>query len=172
MRAILRVRRDFFMKIRDIMSTPAIRIHPEETVAVAARMLERSNIGALPVCGSDGRLCGLLTDRDIDPMSGGRAFAVRYTRKSRYDHGSSIRPTGYGFGTGSGAYGTQADQKTAGDGEWEAVRHAEPWRSGAAGRKQHRSGRRADRDQRSLVWPVLSTIHQGSTDVRKNSTQK
>ena len=53
------------MKIRDVMSTPAIRIHPEETVAVAARMLERSNIGALPVCGSDGRLCGLLTDRDI-----------------------------------------------------------------------------------------------------------
>ena len=53
------------MKIRDIMSTPAIRIHPEETVAVAARMLERSNIGALPGCGSDGRLCGLLTDRDI-----------------------------------------------------------------------------------------------------------
>ena len=53
------------MKIRDIMSTPVIRIHPEETVTVAARMLERSNIGALPVCGSDGRLCGLLTDRDI-----------------------------------------------------------------------------------------------------------
>ena len=53
------------MKIRDIMSTPVIRIHPEETVAVAARMLERSNIGALPVCGSDGRMCGLLTDRDI-----------------------------------------------------------------------------------------------------------
>ena len=53
------------MKIRDIMSTPVIRIHPEETVAVAARMLERSNIGALPVCGNDGRMCGLLTDRDI-----------------------------------------------------------------------------------------------------------
>lgn len=53
------------MKIRDVMSTPAIRIHPEETVSVAARMLERSNIGALPVCGSDGRMCGMLTDRDI-----------------------------------------------------------------------------------------------------------
>ena len=53
------------MKIRDIMSTPVIRIHPEETVAVAARMLERSNIGALPVCGYDGRLRGLVTDRDI-----------------------------------------------------------------------------------------------------------
>ena len=53
------------MKIRDIMSTPVIRIHPEETVSVAARMLERSNIGALPVVGNDGRMCGLLTDRDI-----------------------------------------------------------------------------------------------------------
>ena len=53
------------MKIRDVMSTPVIRIHPEETVSVAARMLERSNIGALPVCGNDGRMCGMLTDRDI-----------------------------------------------------------------------------------------------------------
>lgn len=53
------------MKIRDIMTTPVIRIHPEETVAVAARMLERGNIGALPVCGNDGRMCGLVTDRDI-----------------------------------------------------------------------------------------------------------
>ena len=53
------------MKVRDIMSTPVIRIHPDETVAVAARMLERSNIGALPVCGSDGSVCGLVTDRDI-----------------------------------------------------------------------------------------------------------
>ena len=53
------------MKIRDIMSTPVIRIHPQETVAVASRMLERSNIGALPVCGNDGRMCGLVTDRDI-----------------------------------------------------------------------------------------------------------
>ena len=53
------------MKIRDIMTGPVVRIHPEETVAVAARMLEHNNIGAMPVCGSDGRLCGMLTDRDI-----------------------------------------------------------------------------------------------------------
>ena len=53
------------MKLRDIMSGQVIRIHPEETVTVAARMLEHNNIGALPVCGSDGRLCGMLTDRDI-----------------------------------------------------------------------------------------------------------
>ena len=47
------------------MTNPVIRIHPEETVSVAARMLEHNNIGAMPVCGSDGRLCGILTDRDI-----------------------------------------------------------------------------------------------------------
>ena len=53
------------MTIRDAMTAPAVRIHPKETVWVAARMLERENIGALPVCGSDGRLCGVVTDRDI-----------------------------------------------------------------------------------------------------------
>ena len=53
------------MKIRELMTKPVVRIQPEETVAVAARMLEHNNIGAMPVCGSDGRLCGMLTDRDI-----------------------------------------------------------------------------------------------------------
>ena len=53
------------MKLRDIMTNPVIRIHPDESVAVAARTLEHYNIGALPVCGSDGRMCGLVTDRDI-----------------------------------------------------------------------------------------------------------
>ncbi len=53
------------MKLRDIMTNPVIRIHPEETVAVASRTLARYNIGSLPVCGSDGRMCGVITDRDI-----------------------------------------------------------------------------------------------------------
>ena len=53
------------MKLRDVMSNPVIRIRPDESVAVAARTLARYNIGALPVCGNDGRVCGLVTDRDI-----------------------------------------------------------------------------------------------------------
>ena len=53
------------MKLRDIMTNPVIRIHPDESVSVAARMLNRYNIGILPVCGHDGRLQGLVTDRDI-----------------------------------------------------------------------------------------------------------
>lgn len=53
------------MKLREVMTNPVIRINPTESVAVAARTLNHYNIGALPVCGSDGRVCGLLTDRDI-----------------------------------------------------------------------------------------------------------
>ena len=53
------------MKLRDIMTSPVIRIDPQESVAVAARTLAHYNIGALPVCGSDGRVCGMVTDRDI-----------------------------------------------------------------------------------------------------------
>jgi len=53
------------MKVRDIMSKPVIRIEPKESVSVASRTLAHYNIGMLPVCGSDGRICGVLTDRDI-----------------------------------------------------------------------------------------------------------
>jgi len=53
------------MKLREVMTNPVIRIHPDETVAVAARTLTNYNIGILPVCGADGRICGLVTDRDL-----------------------------------------------------------------------------------------------------------
>ena len=53
------------MKLRQIMTKQVIRIGPEEPVAVAARILARYNIGALPICGADGRLWGLVTDRDL-----------------------------------------------------------------------------------------------------------
>lgn len=53
------------MKVKDIMSESVIRISPEESVAVAARTLAHYNIGALPVCSADGRICGMVTDRDI-----------------------------------------------------------------------------------------------------------
>lgn len=70
------------MKLREVMSNPVIRIHPEETVAVASRMLEHYNIGAMPVCGSDGRICGLITDRDI---------VTRCLAAERKPEGTSVR---------------------------------------------------------------------------------
>lgn len=53
------------MKVREVMTSPAIQIRPEETVSVAARTLTHYNIGVLPVCGGDGKVCGMVTDRDI-----------------------------------------------------------------------------------------------------------
>lgn len=53
------------MKVKDLMSKKLITISPEENAAVAARLLSRYNIGALPVCSGDGKLRGMVTDRDI-----------------------------------------------------------------------------------------------------------
>ena len=55
------------MKVKEVMTPKVIRISPEETAAVAARTLTHYNIGVLPVCGADGNVCGMLTDRDIVP---------------------------------------------------------------------------------------------------------
>lgn len=53
------------MKVKEVMSTNVVCIEPNESAAVAARLLSRFNIGALPVCTKDGRLRGMVTDRDI-----------------------------------------------------------------------------------------------------------
>lgn len=53
------------MKLREIMSPNVISVHPQESVAVAARLLAHHNIGVLPVCSGDGKLCGVVTDRDL-----------------------------------------------------------------------------------------------------------
>lgn len=53
------------MIVQDVMSRRIISVSPDENAAVAARLLSHYNIGALPVCTKDGRLRGMVTDRDI-----------------------------------------------------------------------------------------------------------
>lgn len=53
------------MKVQDVMSRRIISVSPDENAAVAARLLSHYNVGALPVCTKDGRLRGMVTDRDI-----------------------------------------------------------------------------------------------------------
>lgn len=53
------------MKICEIMTDRVISIDRDEPVSAAARLLKRHNVGALPVCDGDGRLRGMVTDRDI-----------------------------------------------------------------------------------------------------------
>ena len=50
---------------RDIM-TPDATFCPEDTTAAdAARKMADEGIGAIPVCDADGRLSGVVTDRDL-----------------------------------------------------------------------------------------------------------
>lgn len=53
------------MYVRDLMNPSVVSITPEESAALAARLLSRHDLGALPVCGQDGGLLGIVTDRDI-----------------------------------------------------------------------------------------------------------
>ncbi|MCC8121958.1 MAG: CBS domain-containing protein [Oscillospiraceae bacterium] len=53
------------MKVREMMNANVVSITPEESVALAARLLSRHNVGVLPVCDGSGTLRGVITDRDI-----------------------------------------------------------------------------------------------------------
>ena len=53
------------MKVKDCMSRNVVSVGAQEPVSVAARLMSRYNLGALPVQNADGRLCGMVTDRDV-----------------------------------------------------------------------------------------------------------
>ncbi|MGH1561709.1 CBS domain-containing protein [Mumia sp. DW29H23] len=50
---------------RDLMSEGAECVQENETLQDAARKMRDLDVGALPICGEDQRLKGMLTDRDI-----------------------------------------------------------------------------------------------------------
>jgi CBS domain-containing protein len=52
-------------KARDIMTPDAQCVDEKDTVLDAAKRLAELGVGAMPICGEDDRLKGMLTDRDI-----------------------------------------------------------------------------------------------------------
>ncbi len=52
-------------KARDIMTPDCSCIGENDTVLDAAKRLAELDVGAMPICGEDDRLKGMLTDRDI-----------------------------------------------------------------------------------------------------------
>jgi CBS domain-containing protein len=50
---------------RDVMTKGAECAQEDQTVAEVAKRLAQLDVGAMPVCGNDGRLKGMVTDRDI-----------------------------------------------------------------------------------------------------------
>jgi CBS domain-containing protein len=53
------------MRARDVMHMGAECIGADGTLAQAAQMMRDMHVGALPICGPDNRLQGIITDRDI-----------------------------------------------------------------------------------------------------------
>lgn len=52
------------MKVKDIMTKNVAYINPDTSVTEAAQLMQKHNVGSIPVCDKSG-IIGLLTDRDI-----------------------------------------------------------------------------------------------------------
>ena len=52
-------------KARDVRTGDPQCVQEGQTLADAARLMRDLNVGALPICGDDDRLKGMVTDRDI-----------------------------------------------------------------------------------------------------------
>lgn len=81
------------MEIKDIMTRAVVSIHPNENVEVAARTMTQYNIGILPVC-ENGKLCGVLTDRDIVTrcLAANRLPSNTWVRQVMTEQVTSVRP--------------------------------------------------------------------------------
>ena len=81
------------MEIKDIMTKNVVSIAPNESVEVAARTMSRHNVGALPVV-TGGKLCGMLTDRDIVTrcLAANRQPAGTQVRQVMTEQVTSVRP--------------------------------------------------------------------------------
>jgi len=70
------------MQVREVMSRGVECVRPEDTVATAASRMKELDVGAMPVCGDDQRLVGMITDRDITvrATAGGKDPSGTYVR--------------------------------------------------------------------------------------------
>ncbi|MCR4436271.1 MAG: CBS domain-containing protein [Clostridiales bacterium] len=52
------------MKVKDIMTRSVAYVNPASTVTEAAQLMQKHNVGSIPVCDQNG-VIGIVTDRDI-----------------------------------------------------------------------------------------------------------
>jgi signal-transduction protein with cAMP-binding, CBS, and nucleotidyltransferase domain len=61
----VRTQEEDSMQIKDIMSHPPVIAPPSSTADEVARLMWEFDCGMVPIIGDDGRLAGVITDRDI-----------------------------------------------------------------------------------------------------------
>jgi CBS domain-containing protein len=70
------------MQVQEIMTQGVMCARPTDSIAAAAQQMKDLDVGALPVCGDNDRLVGMITDRDI---------TVRATAYSRDPGGTVVK---------------------------------------------------------------------------------
>ncbi len=50
---------------RELMQSGATCVRTDETAADASRLMAREQVGAVPICGEDNKIKGVVTDRDL-----------------------------------------------------------------------------------------------------------
>ena len=53
------------MHVEDLMTRPAVTCRPNDTLNTAAQLMWEHDCGAVPVVDAEGRIVGMVTDRDI-----------------------------------------------------------------------------------------------------------
>ena len=53
------------MRVKDCMCNNLVKASPETSVAEAAKLMNSNQIGCLPICSSEDKCVGFVTDRDI-----------------------------------------------------------------------------------------------------------
>ncbi|KOT49838.1 MULTISPECIES: CBS domain-containing protein [Streptomyces] len=75
---------------REIMTPGAECVGAEDSVLDAARKLTDLGVGAVPICGTDDRLKGVLTDRDIVVKVLGRGKDPAQTKAGELAQGEAV----------------------------------------------------------------------------------
>jgi len=67
------------MSLENFCKKPVVKISPDEDIATACRSMEQNNVGCL-VAEQNGKLCGIVTDRDVALKVAGAQKDPRQTR--------------------------------------------------------------------------------------------
>ncbi|MFF5211075.1 CBS domain-containing protein [Streptosporangium sp. NPDC000396] len=76
------------LKVKDVMGTVAVAVHPEATFGDLVAAMRRFNVGAVAVIDADGRPVGVVSEDDLllketDTAHGGGVFESRKRRQER-----------------------------------------------------------------------------------------
>ncbi|WP_336646315.1 CBS domain-containing protein [Microbacterium sp. USHLN186] len=77
-------------RTQDIMTPNAQCIGENDALSIAAERMRELDVGALPICGEDGRLMGMLTDRDIVVKAVAVGFDPEVTNAGRLANGPLV----------------------------------------------------------------------------------